>query len=104
MKARLVTCEWCHAEVTGNRYVKNHGDNCAYKDVALGYKRCSICKEELPLFEYAASPLRTHDGLYSACRVCSTIRRVVCPECGAVVTLERQKPRAIKKVDVIQED
>lgn len=62
---RSAYCHSCFAEYMRTRYVPRP----ARPHSAEGYKRCSACKQELPLAEFARSRAK-HDGRNDRCRQC----------------------------------
>ncbi len=66
-----VLCEHCNNEVTPHNFKRWHGENCDYKNVPEGFKKCSDCKSVLKKENFNKNK-RQLDGFNRQCKKCKS--------------------------------
>ena len=68
-----ILCEYCNNEVTPHNFKRWHGENCDYKNVPEGFKKCSKCKNILKKENFNKNKKQL-DGFDRQCKECKSKR------------------------------
>lgn len=68
-----VFCEHCNSKVTPHNFKRWHGENCDYKNVPEGFKKCSKCRNVLKKENFNKNK-RQLDGFDRQCKKCKSER------------------------------
>ena len=68
-----ILCEHCNNKVTSQNFKRWHGENCNYKNVPEGFKKCSNCKSVLNKENFNKNKGQL-DGFNNQCKKCKSER------------------------------
>ena len=69
-----ILCEHCNNKVTSQNFKRWHGENCNYKNVPEGFKKCSNCKSVLNKENFNKNKGQL-DGFNNQCKKCKSERK-----------------------------